>query len=137
MSPKLSFYFKTTDPEFTVQTQTISSKPGNLVQYVFIRCPIYNKCNEQIGYKTSTYTLQQLGPNLYSVRISNTYYINGEGTINWEYSFLNSTPSVLYPINVLAESTIVSGTGEFLGAKGNVTLLPTPDGVRQVKIYFK
>ena len=36
MSPKLSFYFKTTDPEFTVQTQTISSKPGNLVQLIFL-----------------------------------------------------------------------------------------------------
>ncbi len=137
MCSKLSFYFKTTDPEFSVTTQNISNKPGNLVQQVFIKCPIYNKHNKQIGYKTSTDVLQQLNSNLYSVRISNTYYIEGEGTINWDYSFLNNVPSVLYPIGVLAESNIISGTGKFLGLNGNVTLLPTSDGLRHVKIFFK
>jgi hypothetical protein len=37
----------------------------------------------------------------------------------------------------MAESNIVSGTGDFLNLKGNVTLYPTPDGLRNVKIFFK
>lgn len=137
MCSKLSFYFNSKDPEFIVNTQNISTKPNNLIQQVFIRTPIYNKCGKKIGYKTSNDLLQQVSSTEYAVRIYNTYFIEGEGTINWEYSFINDKPSVLYPVGIMAESNIVSGTGDFLNLKGNVTLYPTPDGLRQVKIFFK
>jgi len=48
------------------------------------------------------------------VRIYNTYFIEGKGTINWKYSFINDKPNFLYPVGVMAESNIVLGTGIFL-----------------------
>ena len=58
------------------------TKSNNLIKNVYIRCPIYSKCGQKIGYKTSNDILQQLAPNKYSVRIFNTYHIEGRGTIN-------------------------------------------------------
>jgi hypothetical protein len=133
----IKFYFDITDNEFISTSQTVpTTKSNNLINNVYIRSPIYSKCGQKIGYKTSNDILQQLAPNKYSVRISNTYYIEGKGTINWDYSFINDKPNVFYPAGIVAESTIISGTGDFIGASGKVKLTPTPDGKRYVEINF-
>jgi len=91
----IKFYFDINDKEFISTNQTVpTSKPNNSISNVYIRCPIYSKCGKKIGWKTSNDILQQLSSNQYSVRIFNTYHFEGLGTINWEYSFINSEPII-------------------------------------------
>ena len=133
----IKFYFDINDKEFISTSQTVPTvKSTNLINNVYIRCPIYNPDGVKIGYKTSNDILQQLSPTKYSVRIFNTYHLDGFGTINWEYAFVNDKPNVYYPVGVVAESTIVSGTGVFNGVSGKVKLNPTADGKRYVVIKF-
>jgi hypothetical protein len=35
--------------------------------------------------------------------------ITNKGTISWQYSFVNDTPSIYYPTDILASSNIISG----------------------------
>ena len=106
------------------------------VAHAFVSTPIYDNFNIEIGYKCSDDYIQQVSEDKYLVRINNTYYINGKGSINWQYSFLNDTPSYFYPIGVLASSNITSTTGDYFGKSGAVALLPTEDGKRSVTIGF-
>ncbi len=133
----IKFYFDINDKEFISTSQTVPTvKSNNLINNVYIKTPIYNPYGKKIGYKTSNDILQQVSSTEYSVRIFNTYHFDNLGTINWEYSFINSKPNVFYPVGTIAESNIVSGTGDFLGATGKVKLNPTADGKRYVVIKF-
>jgi len=133
---KLSFYFDINDTQFFSKTVIVNQSATNLIQHVFITTPIYNKCGVQIGYKSSDDILQQIGPNKYIVKINNTYFIDGKGTINWQYSFISDKPNVYYPIGIEAKSTIVSGTGCYIGEEGTVSLMPLVTGRRNVTIKF-
>lgn len=134
---KLSFYFDINDPQFFSKVAVINQSTTNLVEHVFITTPIYNKCGLKIGYKSSDDVLQQIGPNKYIVKILNTYFIDGKGTINWQYSFITDKPNVYYPIGIEAKSTIVSGTGKYIGTIGTVSLIPLVTGRRNVTIRFE
>ncbi len=134
----VKFYFDVNDSEHSLTTQTVpSSKPNNLTQNVYIKTPIYDKNSVKIGYKLSNDIIQQLSHNEYAIRIQNTYFIEGLGSINSEYAFINSKPQVTYTPNIVIESTISSGTGNFMGAKGRVAINPTPDGRRYVIVNFE
>jgi hypothetical protein len=133
---KLSFYFDINDSQFFSKTAVVNASPTNLVQHVFINTPIYNNCGVQIGYKSSDDVLQQIGVNKYLVKINNTYFIDGKGTINWQYAFITDKPSVYYPIGIEAKSTIISGTGCYIGSEGTVSLMPLVTGRRNVTIKF-
>jgi hypothetical protein len=135
-STKLSFYFDINDPQFFSKTNVVNPSATNLIEHVFINTPIYNNCGVQIGYKSSDDVLQQIGVNKYIVKINNTYFIEGKGTINWQYSFITDKPSVYYPIGIEAKSTIVSGTGCYIGSQGTVSLMPLVTGRRNVTIKF-
>jgi len=135
-SSKLSFYFDKNDPQFYSKVAVINPSTTNLVEHVFINTPIYNNCGVQIGYKSSDDVLQQVGVNKYLVKILNTYFIEGKGTINWQYSFITDKPSVYYPIGIEAKSTILSGTGCYIGSEGTVSLMPLVTGRRNVTIKF-
>ena len=74
--------------------------------------------------------------NKYIVKINNTYFIDGKGTINWQYAFVTDKPSVFYPLGIEAKSTIISGTVNYIGAQGTVSLIPLITGRRNVTIKF-
>jgi hypothetical protein len=83
--------------------------------------------------------IQQVAPNKYIVRLNNTYTFYGNcnktiGTISWQYVFENNKPEIYYPVNVVASSTIISGTGIYKGVTGSVYLLPKPNGKRFVTV---
>jgi hypothetical protein len=137
----LKFFFDKNDPEFVSKTVVVDSTPGKYISHVFVKCPIYKKYKDgkikKIGYKVADDYVQQVGTNKYIVRINSTYYFDNAGTISWQYSFLNDVPEVYYPLNKNAISNIICTTGCYLGKKGYVSLLPTEDGLRKVKIVFK
>ncbi len=134
----VKFYFDINDPEHTLTSQTVaSSKPNNLIQNIYIKTPIYDKNSVKIGYKLSNDIIQQLSQNEYAIRVQNTFFIEGSGSINSEYSFINNKSAVTYTPNVVIESTISSGTGNFMGAKGRLGINPTQDGRRYVVVNFE
>jgi hypothetical protein len=137
MSEYLNFYFSTKDPNFkTFAIEVPNTIPNNRVEHAFVSTPIYDNFDVEIGYKCSDDYIQQVSEDKYLVRINNTYYINGKGTISWQYAFLNDKPSYFYPVGILAASNITSTTGDYFGKTGAVTLLPTEDGKRSVTIGF-
>jgi len=131
----LGFYFNKNDPKFKTTTINVSSDP--FISHSFVKAPIYDlSTNKQIGYKVSDDYVQQVSNKKYIVRLNNTYYLEGKGSISWLYVFENNKPEVYYPVNVPAVSTIISGTGVYYGKKGTVSLLPKPNGLRTVNITF-
>jgi hypothetical protein len=137
MAEYLSFYFSTKDPNFkSFAIEVPNTIPNNYVAHAFVSTPIYDNFDIEIGYKCSDDYIQQVSEDKYLVRINNTYYINGKGSITWQYSFLNDVPSYFYPVGVLASSNIISTTGDYFGKSGAVALLPTEDGKRSVTIGF-
>ena len=137
----LRFFFDKNDPQFITNTIIVNNTPGNYISHVFVKCPIYKEyqCGniKKIGYKVADDYVQQLDTDKYSVRINSTYYIEGSGTISWQYSFINNVPEVYYPLNTNASSNIICTTGNYVGKRGYVNLLATSDGKRNVKIIFK
>jgi hypothetical protein len=131
----LSFYFSTKDTNFQTNTVVVQEKP-RYISHSFVETPIYDFSNKQIGYKVSDDYIQQVDDNKYIVRLNNTYYLEGKGSISWLYVFENNKPEIYYPINVQAASTIISGTGEYFGKTGTVTLFPKTDGTRLVTVSF-
>jgi hypothetical protein len=136
MSNYLSFYFNINDPSFYSQENIINPSTTNYISHSFITTDIYDNFNIKIGYKVSDDYIQQVDKNRYSVRISSTYYIENQGTITWQYSFINDKPSYFYPIGVLATSNIVSTTGAYFAKTGVVSLMPNENGTRNITIGF-
>ena len=131
----LSFYFSTKDSDFKTTTVVVQEKP-RYISHSFVETPVYDFSDKKIGYKVSDDYIQQVDTNKYIVRLNNTYYIEGKGSISWLYVFENTVPEIYYPINIEAASTIISGTGEYFGKNGTVTLFPKTDGTRLVTISF-
>jgi len=140
MGKGLKFFFDKNDSKFKSKTVIVNNEPDNYISQVFIHCPIYIKYNcgnvKQIGYKVADDYVQQLDIDKYLIRINSTYHIENQGTISWQYSFINTVPEVYYPVNKIATSNIICTTGSYLSKKGYVNLLPTEDGLRKVKIIF-
>ena len=136
MSIKLSFKFHVNDPAAKKTSTVVVNSPTNYVEHVFLQIPIYDaKTNNQIGYKVSDDYIQQLTEGQYLIRINTTYYFNNKGTISWQYNFVNSTASVLYPPGIPAISNVISTTGDFTTyTYGEVKLIPSADGTRVVFI---
>jgi hypothetical protein len=132
----LNFYFTTQDPEFVTNTQVVSSKPDNYISHVFVKAPLYDLTNTQIGYKVTDDYVHQVDHNKYIIRLNNTYYIEGKGSVSWQYVFENTQPTVYYPVNKLAASNIIATTGDYYGKPGKVSLFPKEDGTRIVNITF-
>jgi hypothetical protein len=136
MIAPLSFLFSIHDPSFTSKLNIISAECP-YIAHAFVQTPIYDEATgNQIGYKVSDDYVQQVGPHLYIVRLSNTYFFTDRGSISWSYVFENNTNSYYYPSDVQVYSNIISGTGEFYGSSGTVRLFPTSDGTRTVQIIF-
>lgn len=132
----LNFYFTIKDPEFTTTTTVVSSKSDEYISHVFVKTPIYDFTNTQIGYKVSDDYVQQVASNKYIVTLNNTYYLEGKGTVSWQHTFENDKNTVFYPVDQLAASNIIATTGEFYGNTGFVSLFPKSDGTRIVNITF-
>ena len=133
----LNFYFTTKDPNFTTTTVVVPSDvPNNYISHVFVKAPLYDFSDTKIGYKVTDDYVQQVEPNKYIVRLNNTYYFEGKGSVSWQYVFENSQNTVYYPVNQLAASNIIAATGEFYSKTGKVSLFPKEDGSRIVNITF-
>ena len=131
----LSFFFSAKDPDFKTTTVVVQQTP-RYISHSFVETPIYDFNNKKIGYKVSDDYVQEVESKKYIVRLNNTYYIDGKGSISWLYVFENDKPEIYYPINVQAASTIISGTGDYFGKSGTVTLFPKQDGSRLVTVSF-
>jgi len=131
---KLSFSFNKNDPNFKTTEIVPQSKP--YIGHWFITAPIYDKNNKQIGYKATDDYIQQVAENKYLVRYFNTYYIDGKGTISWEFSTINQQPNPYYPVGTV-KARITSGTGDFVKVNGYVNLTSNADGRRDIVIYYK
>jgi hypothetical protein len=136
MSSYLKFNFSINDPKFKTTTLLVSDTPLNYISHVFIQTPIYDIFGVEIGYKVANDYVQQVNDNEYLITINSTYYIKNNGTISWQYSFINSKPTVYYPTGVLASSNITSTTGIYFGKTGAVSLIPNADGTRDVTVGF-
>jgi hypothetical protein len=136
MSSYLNFYFDKNDPNFFTKTTIINDSSENFVSHVFITSPIYDTFGIKIGYKVSDDIIQQIGKDQYSVKISSTYYFDGNGTITWNYAFVNSRPDPYYPLNEVHASNIVSTTGKYFGKTGAVSLTALANGRRDVVVGF-
>ena len=132
----LSFYFTKEDPGFSTTTTVVPSTPGNYISHVFVRAPIYDFTDKLIGYKVSDDYVQQVAEKKFIIRLNNTYYLEGRGSISWQHVFENDKNEVFYPVNVTAASNIISTTGEFYGKSGAVSLFPKSDGTRVVNVTF-
>ena len=132
--PPISFYFNKNDPEF--KTFPITAQQSPYIGHWFITAPLYNSSGVKIGYKASDDYIQQISDNQYLIRLNNIYYIDGQGTITWNYAFINNNPNPYYPDGTVAKSNIVSTTGNYLGTSGIVSLTPQKDGRRDVTINF-
>jgi len=132
----LNFYFTLKDPNFETTTTVVSSKPGNYISHVFVKAPIYDLTNKLIGYKVSDDYVQQVAENKYIIRLNNTYYLEGKGSVSWQHVFENDKNTVFYPVDTTAASNIISTTGDFYGQLGFVSLFPKSDGTRLVNVTF-
>jgi len=136
MSEYLQFYFNLHDPEAFSKTLVVNESDTEYIAHAFIKVPIYDNFDIKIGYKVSDDYIQQLGPNVYSVRINSTYHFLNGGSISWQFSFLNDKPNYYYPLIVSNASNIVSATGKYFGKNGAVSLIALEDGRRDVTIGF-
>ena len=131
----LSFFFSAKDPDFKTTTVVIQETPRYL-SHSFVETPIYDFNNKKIGYKVSDAYVQEVEPKKYIIRVNNTCYVDGKGSVNWLYVFESDKPEIYYPDNEQSASTIVSGTGDYFGQSGTVTLFGKPDGSRLVTFSF-
>jgi hypothetical protein len=136
MAQKLNFHFNLEDPNAASQTNIVNPSDTNYIAHAFIKTPIYDDFNVQIGYKVSDDYIQQLSTNVYSVRINSTYFFFNNSTISWQYSFLNDKPTYFYPLNIPNTSNIISSTGLYLNKTGTITLIANKNGTRDVTINF-
>ena len=136
MSQVIAFNFSINDPAGRTTTSVVPSSTNNYVAHSFLQIPIYNVAGVQIGYKVSDDYIQQIAANQFAVRISSTYFIQGQGTITWNASFVNTQPNFLYPVGTIVTSNIVSTSGTYLGRTGRVALLANADGSRNVLIFL-
>jgi hypothetical protein len=136
MTKYLQFHFNLHDPEASSKTLVVNDSDTEYIAHAFIKVPIYDIFNVKIGYKVSDDYIQQLGPNMYSVRINSTYnFLNG-GSITWQFSFINDKPNYYYPLDVVNASNILSTTGKYFGKTGVISLIAKADGRRDVTIGF-
>lgn len=135
MCSRLSFHFNKNDPNFKSSEIVVQKEP--YIGHWFITTPIYDDNNVEIGYKTTDDYIQQVENNKYLVRYNNTYYINGKGTISWQYASVNVLPNPYYPLGTIAKARITSATGSYVKVNGCVSLTPQEDGRRDVVISYK
>lgn len=135
MCSKLSFHFNRNDPNFKSSEIVVQKEP--YIGHWFITTPIYDDNNVEIGYKATDDYIQQVGEKKYLVRYNNTYYINGKGTISWEYASISDLPNPYYPLGIVAKARITSATGEYVNVRGCVSLTPQSDGKRDVVVSYK
>ncbi len=134
-SSKLYFWFNISEAKS--QTVVLNPSSTDYLAHSFISVPIYDACNIMIGYKVSDDYIQQIAESKYAVRINSTYFIEGKGTINWSYEFINDAPNYYYPSEKLLSSTITSATGIYECLTGNVYLWADQGaGYRYVTIMF-
>ena len=136
MSEYLNLHFNINDPLTKNFTTVINNSPTNYISHTYIKVPVYDNFDVQVGYQVSDDYVQQLNENLYSIRINSTYnFLNG-GTISWQFCFTSTTPSYFFPLNVPNASNIISTTGQYFGKTGVVSLIAYVDGRRDVTIGF-
>lgn len=71
------------------------------------------------------------------MRYNNTYFLDGKGSISWEYANVSDLPNPYYPLGIVAKARITSATGSYANIKGCVSLTPQADGRRDVVISYK
>ena len=66
-----------------------------------------------------------------------TYYIDGKGSISWQYANLNDQPNAYYLLGVTVKARITSGTGAYVSSNGCINIIPKVDGGCEVSISYK
>ena len=135
MCSKLAFYFNRIDPNYEIKEVIIQANPyiGNWLNTT----PLYDDNNIKIGYSSSNSYVQEDSDGKYLVRHFITCFINGKGSISWQYSTVNDKPNPYYPLGVTVKARITSGTGDYVRSNGYINIIPTVDGNRKVVISYK
>ena len=136
----LSFYFNIREAAQNTKRVVVDDSPDNYKAQLFITSPLYNiETNEVIGSKTTVDDIQQTGPSQYILHIQTTYMLNmlnDIGSVSWQFSTYNNTPSQFFSTAVPSVSNIVSTTGDFLGKTGTVSVAPSSTDIRVVTVLF-
>jgi len=135
MCSKLSFYFNKNDPELKATELIVQASP--YVAHWFITAPIYDNNENMIGYEENDAYVQEVAIDKYLVRYVTTYFINGKGTISWQYATVNNQPNHFYPLGIILKARITSATGEYVNANGCIKLIARINGRRDVDISYK
>ncbi len=112
----------------TQTSQIVNVATNNLIKTIFVKSPLFSKYGLEVGNFVSNVNVQQLAVNKFSFTVQSTYYLNGYGSFNWQYSFIRADQNYVYTPNVVIEAPIVSGTGKFLNSTGKIKINPTSDG---------
>lgn len=133
----LSFYFNIRQAAQNTKRVVVDNSPDKYKAQLFITSPLYSLgTDEMIGSKSTVSDIQQTGPSQYLLHIQTTYMLNDRGSVSWQFSTYNNTPSQFFTTAVPSVSNIVSTTGEFLGRTGTVSVAPSPTDLRVVTVFF-
>jgi len=80
--------------------------------------------------------VQENSDSKYLVRHFFTYFINGKGSISWQYCDINEQPIPYFQTGIIVKGRIISGTGDYVNANGYVIIIPKVDGRREVSISY-
>ena len=117
-------------------TKDVSNVPGNLIQDIYAKFPLYNECGVQVGYSVATDVVQQYSEDKFVIIANFIFVLDNLGTINFQYILTRPDNIPLLPIGVTSETRIVNGSGKFVNSTGLVKINPKPDGTRLVLIEF-
>jgi hypothetical protein len=135
MCSKLSFYFNVNSPTFISKEDIIQANPyiGNWLY----TAPLYDNSNIKIGASSVNCYVQEDSDGKYLVRHFFTFFINGKGSISWQYTAINENPDPYFQTGFTAKARITSGTGDYVNSNGCLKLTPKSDGQSDVVISYK
>jgi hypothetical protein len=132
MCSKLAFYYNVNDPNFISKEDIIQASPyiGNWLYTALL----YDNNNIKIGTSSANCYVQEDSDGKYLVRHFFTYFINGKGSISWQYTNINEQPDSYFQT---AKARITSGTGDYVNANGCLKLTSKMDGRFDIVISYK
>lgn len=133
--PFLSLSYNVKLPSYTKYSDVIRESPA--ITNVYSQNPVVRtEDNKIVGYKTATFTLQEIKPEKHSIKEFQNIILDGRGSISFEFCYFSTKHSNFFPPGNAFVTNITSADGEFTGVTGTVTILPLESGKRFVTIEY-
>lgn len=99
--------------------------------------PLFDNFGVKIGYVTFNDIVSTLGYNdkIY-ITENATYFINGQGSISYSYSWNSPTIDTTFPPGTLVATRIIASTNNYYNKTGPIGITINEDGTRNVAISF-